>query len=303
MDRKYISNSVFTSSDNNSEYRGRSFFIPADIVEKESKNDILQNLLLTWTGCYIKAYGHLVNNRTLQDYIIIYCVEGKGWLELDNKRWSIRKGDFFMCPPDISHSYGADEKDPWTKYWTHFRGKNAANYINLLGLSINSPVLHIGENSKILSWLQDIFSVMETGYTHGNLLTATSYLSNILCYINSLSMNEALNREEDMTVDKVVSYMLDNIDMNLTLEQLACFAKISRYHFVRLFREKTGYTPIDYFIRLKMQKACELLDSSSLKISIISSVLGFSTPYYFSLTFKRIVGQSPLHYREMLHSK
>jgi len=282
-------------------YKKESFFTPPDIIEKESQNVILSSLLLAWAGCYTKAYGHRVNRRKLQDYVMIYCVDGLGWLELDGKRWNINTGDIFVCPPNIVHSYGADDKAPWTKYWIHFRGKNADSYMTMLGLSLDSPILNIGENTKILSWLQDIFKVLKTGYTQSNLLLATSYLSNILSYLNSLSMNKGLNRAEDMNVEKVINYMLDNINDNLSLQQLSHFASLSKYHFVRLFKEKTGYTPVDYYIRLKIQKACELLENSGAKINSISTMLGFNNPYYFSITFKRVVGQSPQRYREMLH--
>lgn len=282
-----------------STYDKKSFFTPQDIIEKESQNEILSHLLLTWAGCYTKAYGHIVNKRKLQDYVIIYCIDGLGWLELDGKHWSIKKGDLFVCPPNIFHSYGADDKAPWTKYGIHFRGKNADAFMTMLGLSLDSPTLHLGENTKILSWLQDIFIILKTGYTQSNLLLATSYMSNILSYINSLSMNKGLNKVEDINAEKVINYMLDNIAGNLSLEQLSDYASLSKYHFVRLFKEKTGYTPIDYYIRLKIQKACELLEASNVKINSISNTLGFNTPYYFSITFKRIVGKSPQHYRDM----
>lgn len=301
MNRTFFPDSPYTKGESPEGYKQRSYYIPSDIVEKEFNNEILRNLLLTWVGCYIKAYGHKVNHRILEDYVIIYCVEGRGWLELENKHWPIKKGDFFVCPPFLPHSYGADGKDPWTKYWIHFRGRNAANYMDLLGITRGSPVLHIGENTKILSCLQDIFNIMETGYTQSNLLAATSYLGNILCSINCLLMNEGLNKVVDVTIEKVISYMLDNLSAGLTLEQLSDFAGISRYHFVRIFKQKTGYTPINYYIRLKVQKACELLDASAVTISSISTALGFSSPYYFSLTFKRITGHSPQCYREMLH--
>ncbi|HEY5584312.1 MAG TPA: AraC family transcriptional regulator [Ruminiclostridium sp.] len=282
-------------------YKKKSFFTPLDIIEKESQNEILSNLLLTWAGCYTKAYGHIVNSRQLQDYVIIYCVDGLGWLELNGKRWIIKTGDIFVCPPNIVHSYGADDKAPWTKYGIHFRGKNANSYMTMLGLTLDSPTLNIGENTKIISWLQDIFSILKTGYTQSNLLLTTSYMSNIFSYINSLSMNKGLTKAEDMNAEKVINYMLNNINGNLSLEQLSHYASLSKYHFVRLFKEKTGYTPVDYYIRLKIQKACELLESSTAKINSISTTLGFNNPYYFSITFKRVVGKSPQRYREMLH--
>ena len=282
-------------------YNKKSFYTPPDIIEKEAENEILGNLLLTWAGCYTKAYGHLVNERILKDYVMIYCVDGQGWLRLRGKQWVVKKGDLFVCPPYIPHSYGADNKAPWTKYWIHFRGRSASAYMDLLGLSTLSPVIHVGDNAKILSWLQDIFSILGMGYTQSNLIFATSYLTNILSYVISLAMNSELNKTDNINVEKIIKYMLDNMEVNLTLDQLSDYAKVSRYHFVRVFKEKTGYTPVDYYIRLKIQKACELLEASVVKINTISLALGFSNPYYFSITFKRIIGQSPKHYREMVH--
>jgi len=285
----------------NISYQKKSFYTPPDIIEKESNNEILGNLLLTWAGCYIKAYGHVVNHRILKDYVIIYCVDGQGWLRLEGKQWAIKKGDFFVCPPSIPHSYGADDKDPWTKYWIHFRGKSASAYMDLLGIKASSPVINIGSNTKILSWLQDIFSVLAMGYTQSHLIFATSYLTNILSYITTMPMNSKLNKIHNMNVEKVITFMLDNIALNLTLDQLSEYAGVSRYHFVRVFKERTGYTPVDYYIRLKIQKSCELLEASTSKVNSISAALGFDNPYYFSTTFKRIVGQSPQFYRDMVH--
>lgn len=278
----------------------KSFYTPEDIIERESENEILSNLLLTWAGFYTKAFGHRVNNRILQDYVIIYCVDGGGWLELEKKRWNIKKGDIFICPPNIAHSYGADDKAPWTKYWIHFRGKIASAYMALLGLTVDLPILNVDENPKILSLMQDILNVLKTGYTQSNLLLATAYLNNILTYLNSLSMNKGFSKDGDIDVEKVIIYMLDNINCNLTLDQLSHYVSLSKYHFVHLFKEKTGYSPVDYFIRLKMQKACALLENTRVKVNSISTTLGFSNPYYFSTTFKRIIGQSPQHYRELI---
>jgi AraC family transcriptional regulator, arabinose operon regulatory protein len=56
---------------------------------------------------------------------------------------------------------------------------------------------------------------------------------------------------------------------------------------------------MEYFNRLKIQKACELLDTSSLDIKDISDYLSFSNPFYFSEVFKRIVGLAPRKYRNL----
>lgn len=277
------------------EYREQSFFTPLDIIEQESKNPILSSLFLTWAGCYINAFGHRVTDRVLEDYVLIYCVGGKGWLELDDRRWVVRKGTVFICPPLVAHSYGSDDHEPWTKYWLHFRGTHASSYLDLLGLTTDSPLLYLGDNVKILSWMQDVFHILERGYAQSNLLMATSHLSNVLNYIYSLTKNNGTN--QDLDIDRLISYMLANINDHVSLDALASYANVSKYHLIRLFKEKTGYTPMDYYIRLKIQRACQLLDSSSSTIGSISTALGYSNAYYFSTTFKRVIGQSPQRYR------
>ncbi|MCM8710047.1 AraC family transcriptional regulator [Clostridium sp. SYSU_GA19001] len=285
-----------------SKYKKVSYYTPESILERESKDIILSNILLTWAGCYIKAKGHIVNNRLLKDYVIVYCIDGQGWLELEHKRYSIKSGDLFVCPPGIIHSYGADEKEPWTKYWIHFRGNNADAFASLLGVTAASPVIYIGENMKLQSFFQDVLHVLKAGYTNSNLILATAYLISICSYINHQRINNRLTKKNDINIDKVINYMIDNLNTNLNLEQLSKYTNMSRYHFSKLFKEKTGYSPIDYYIRLKMQKACELLELSSIKIVNISEALGYNNQYYFSNTFKRIIGKSPQDYRK-LHLK
>lgn len=284
-------------------YKKTTFYTPQDIVEKESGRAVLSDLLLTWTGCYIKALGHRVDNRVLADHVMIYCVDGAGWLRLNGHTWTVRSGDLFICPPGIAHAYGADQKDPWTKYYVHFRGKNATAYLDLLGLNVVAPVLHIGENTRIIAWMQDIFTLLKTGYSSANLLLASACLGQILSYVNSLRLTGGFHQGNDLSIEAVIHYMLDNIDTNLTLEQLSGYAQRSRYYFIRLFREKTGYSPVDYYIRLKMQKACALLEHSSVTVSSISSSLGYASPYYFSNTFKRVIGHSPRQYRDLIRSQ
>ena len=287
----------FDTQQHHVNYKKYSFYTPEDIIEKESQDIILSNMLLTWAGCYVKAYEHYIHNRLLQDYVLIYCLDGQGWLELQDNRFSIKKGDLLICPPGIIHSYGADAKDPWTKYWVHFRGDAAPAYVAFVGATASAPIVHIGENIKLLSLFQEIMEVLKTGYTHSNLLLATSYLNTILSYINNLEMKNALNSAGGINIDQIINYMLDNLNTNLDLEQLAHYANLSKYHFTKLFKEKTGYTPIDYYIRLKIQKACELLTLSNVTIVSLSSSLGFNNPYYFSIAFKKIIGSSPQNYR------
>ena len=66
-----------------------------------------------------------------------------------------------------------------------------------------------------------------------------------------------------------------------------------------LFKQQTGYTPIDYFIQLRMHRACQLLDTTDLSIKTVAADLGYEDALYFTRVFKAVNGMAPTQYRRM----
>jgi AraC-like DNA-binding protein len=74
---------------------------------------------------------------------------------------------------------------------------------------------------------------------------------------------------------------------------------LSASHFSSLFRKATGMSPLDYFIHLKLQKACLLLYSTETKVKKVAGAIGYDDPYYFSRLFKKHMKLSPEQYRTL----
>lgn len=281
-------------------FKKTSFYVPPDVVDREWDHPLLSTLMPTWVGLYTKAAGHLVQARVLSDFVLVYCAEGAGWLTLQEKTWNVRKGDVLLCPPGIPHAYGADEQQPWTKYWVHFRGSMAQAYATQLGLSLSNPVLHVGEDTNLTSWFLDMLSVLRGGLSQVSLLCASSLLSRILAQMNSLAHEHRQQRAQGLDMGVLMAFLRDHLDGRLPLEQMASHVGLSKYHFARKFKQQTGDSPVEFQLRLRLQKASELLESSSATISAIAASLGFSSPYHFSSAFKQVMGVSPRGYRELL---
>ena len=82
------------------------------------------------------------------------------------------------------------------------------------------------------------------------------------------------------------------------LEELAAHFKYSASHFSMLFQKETGSSPINYFLRLKIQKACQYIELTDLKLQDIATAIGFEEPAYFSRLFTKIMGMTPSAYRK-----
>ena len=137
------------------------------------------------------------------------------------------------------------------------------------------------------------------GYTTTNMLTATGSLYQILALINDLRINTTSLNKGKVNVQDLINYMLNHLENNVTLNDFVEFTQISKYHLIRVFKEKTGYSPIDYYVRLKIQKSCALLSTQDLSINEISVILKFSDSYFFSKVFKKVMGVAPSVYRKI----
>jgi AraC-like DNA-binding protein len=93
--------------------------------------------------------------------------------------------------------------------------------------------------------------------------------------------------------------MQEHINENITLQELSKHYNYSASRFSSLFKQKTGYSPIDYFIQMKMQKASQQLDFTDHSVKDIAMSMGFDDPYYFSKRFRKIIGMSPKQYRTL----
>jgi len=99
-------------------------------------------------------------------------------------------------------------------------------------------------------------------------------------------------------IEKSIQYMNAFVFSKLTLKQLADNVNLSKCHYVRVFKEVTGHSPIQYLTKLKINKASELLATTDMSINDISEQLGFGSSSHFYNTFKKQKIIAPLHYRK-----
>jgi AraC-like DNA-binding protein len=83
------------------------------------------------------------------------------------------------------------------------------------------------------------------------------------------------------------------------LAELAREAGLSVPHYSAMFSRRTGLAPIDYFLRLKIQRACQLLETTAMLVEEVAAAVGCDDPFYFFRLFKKIMGHSPRAYRNI----
>lgn len=105
--------------------------------------------------------------------------------------------------------------------------------------------------------------------------------------------------ENCQRIERTIRYMTQHLDQPLHASDLAALANISLSHYFALFKRATGCGPIDFLIQLRMKRARQLLETTSLNIKEIADKLGYDDPFYFSRVFKSVNGMAPTEYRKV----
>ncbi|WP_316753119.1 AraC family transcriptional regulator [Pedobacter gandavensis] len=262
--------------------------------------NFLNSLYITHIGYFPKAGGHYRNRpKGCADNILIYCIDGKGSFSIGKVQYQVSPNQFFIIPATDEHvQYSSDPADPWTIYWVHFTGSKLPDLNDSICDCFSPKTIPFDEH-KLKLW-NIMYNCLENGYSAENLtyanLTLYYFIANFLFPKKNTELISTPNPE---LTDKIIDYMKANLAKKLSVEDLAMEFSYSVSHFQNLFRKKTGVSAIDYFIQLKLQKACQLLALTDLRIKVIASSIGYSDPYYFSRIFNKVMGMSPIAYRKI----
>ncbi|WP_416397023.1 AraC family transcriptional regulator [Allohahella sp. A8] len=272
------------------------YMVPGPVAQELARHPLTRDLYPLAFGHYRHAAGHHMHRQQHSDNLLIYCSDGQAWLNVEGEPLTVTPGDLLLLPRGASHRYTADPGHPWTVHWVHFGGELADLFCDQLGFG-GKWIRHVGQQSRLLVDFNGLLAVQHTGYRLARLIHASNRLRQLLTAIPLSSDIEA--SKPALAIDDIHGYMREHLDERLTLAQLAEIAGLSEAHFATRYKALTGESPIQHFLHLKIEQACQLLDTTSLSFRAISSALGYDDSYYFSRLFKKIMGHSPTAYRQM----
>ncbi len=278
----------------------QSYVIPDKLLKQICDSPYFKDLYLTDIGYYPQASHHYRERlKGIRQNILIYNVEGEGIINIKNKTMTVPPGHFFIIPEDIPHAYSAVEDNPWSIYWIHFSGPKA----KYLAKPILTPTpVNTFANSRLterFNLFSEIFHTLERGYNLEVLEYVNLCLPKLLASFSHIAQYTSMNdKYAKDPVNQTVSFMLDHITQKYKLEDFAKLIKISPSHLSRIFLNQTGHSPIEYFIQLKIQQSCRLLDNNSLTIYEVARQSGFEDQFYFSRQFRKVMNMSPSQYRK-----
>ena len=283
-------------------FKGQEFFLlPRSVIEKLAAYPLAARLHFSGAGYFPEARHHFIERPNgYPDHILVYVVEGCGWYTINGVEHALKKDSLALIPPNVPHGYGTDNKHPWTIYWITFGGESSTEYASYLPANELQTPVAASIRPRVVSLFLELFQILHHGHSARNLIHASKVLEHMLALLflgnEALVTGPGVPRSRDIA--RSIQYMRMNLQNNPTVNELAAQTNMSAVQFWRLFKKQTGYAPIEYFIRLKIQLACQYLSTTDRPLKSIADNLGYEDYYYFSRVFRKIMGISPALYRQ-----
>jgi AraC family transcriptional regulator len=129
---------------------------------------------------------------------------------------------------------------------------------------------------------------------------AAWFASHVLVHEKSFGLDSndrSAGEISDGRLRRVIDFIAAHFSEPITLDQLAVEAGISKYHFTRLFRQKTGQSPFRFLRETRLREGRKMLLTTNLSVGTIAMACGYSAASHFTTAFTHRHGTSPTDYR------
>lgn len=245
----------------------------------------------------------LRNGPAVHEFFLLHTVfGGSGIFELGGQQYRCAEGDTFVIFPGWVFRYDPDKEEPWHYCWVAFNGEGAVSHLREIGVTPERPVIVAADGQRLTGLFRRMRQTLSSGHAPGLVdLEASGLLRLLLSELGLanqafIPQEENPQSEQERQLDQAIRWLFLQYPQSISIDELAKSLGYHRTHLSRLFKQRTGLSPGQYLLRIRMEKAKTLL-GRPLSITEVAASVGYSDPLYFSRQFHKWTGESPTDYR------
>jgi len=248
---------------------------------------------------------------------LVFVISGSGIHVIGDEKYPLMQGDVFVIKADQVHKFEkcrqlflVNREYRWIENYSHLE-KDYSTLTALKTLFVHEPLYRKHKKFKaklhLVPWqLDEIVFLLEImkkeekekrpGY---NSILENMFKTILIKVCRFFTETHLPGPKKMLKMGAVIDYINDHFHENIPRDKLVEVADMPRGSFCRTFKETTGLPPIDYLIRLRIEKAVKILtENHEIRIIDVALGTGFENSAYFSKKFKQIIGISPLAYQK-----
>lgn len=250
-----------------------------------------------------------------ENYEMVYMKKGFAVFEISGQPVSIGPNDIIIIKPMQFHKFIVKSENGCEFIVLNFKFENRINgeyseipledFLNFVSNRETSPyiTLKVSQKNEIIILLNRILKERES------IEPGSEFLNYLLVMELFVLLSRALKMEWENSIKTkspkireligiAIHYIHTNFERDISLGDIARFVFLSPSYFTRAFKDETSMSPINYLLKVRIERAKELLADTGLKISDIALSVGFSNQQRFNEMFKKYAYLTPLQYRK-----
>lgn len=289
--------------------RGHNLFINS---EPGFEKDLLDTFIRKF-HFFVTVFGKQTNslayidNRITSDFELIYVTNGKMDITINRENIVCEKGDIILIPPFVQNSIYPFKSMRHSNYWIHFEVTPFYAHQEFM-----DSILPSGERKVQVGLLPELLQTYErlmkeaTGGKAGYRLYTEALFTQI--YIILLRVNKTyknidkgravVRKSEKDLIDKCTEFIYNHLSESIKIKDICSSLYVSESYLLKVFHKVLNLPPSSFIQMIKIKRAEQLLKLTSYSVRHISEMLGFSSPYHFSNTFKKYYNISPKEFRK-----
>ncbi len=267
--------------------------LPQTVNFSFTPSDLARDLYFypTWCGHYYCNSNYFKMRAAYQYLLLFYVCEGRFHIEYRHSAIDAEKGDVILMDCTEPHYYHAH--DGLEFLYLHFDGSNSHEICRHI-LEQNGFLIRHTYNQQIGRELNDMIEI----YKNGGYESAFQSSMRIYRLFEYLLASGQQVKQGNEIVKQATHYINDHLTENLTLEEIAASVHLSPYYFAHYFKETTGFSPWEYVINTRLNRAKAALQSTTKSVEEIAWEVGYTSSRSLINMFTKKMGVSPAKWRK-----
>ncbi|MDD3278693.1 MAG: AraC family transcriptional regulator [Lachnospiraceae bacterium] len=244
-------------------------------------------------GHFFYEPGYHQKRSSYDSFLVMYIQSGELTVQYEGMTKTATANQFVLLDCYKPHEYYTTAS--LESLWCHFDGPMAGRYYELVRSHLGS-IFTLADSSSIIGKLRKLYHTFDQNQPIREPLLS-KYLTDILTDMILYTPSQTNTGNHSSLIEETVSYINEHFVEELSVNTLARQAMLSPYHFIRIFKEETGFTPHEYLINIRLNTAKYMLKTTRDSVKNICYNCGFSNESVFCTSFKKNVGMTPAAYR------
>ncbi|MGE5613938.1 MAG: AraC family transcriptional regulator [Bacillota bacterium] len=250
-----------------------------------------------------------------ENYEMVYMKKGYAVFDIAGQSVNLGPNDIVIIKPMQYHKFMVKSESGCEFIVLYFTFENRINgeyseipledFLNFVSGKETGPyiALKVSQKNEIIVLLNRILKEREGSEPGSEFLNYLLVMELFVLISRALKMEwENSIKSKSPKLKELIgiakNFIHNNFERDISLGDIARFVFLSPSYFTRAFKEETGLSPINYLLKVRIERAKELLVDTGLRISDIALSVGFSNQQRFNEMFKKFTNQTPLQYRK-----